>query len=29
MYILYENGYRIFKPVELTIRNGVREKGEK
>jgi hypothetical protein len=29
MYFLYENEYRIFKPVEMTIRMGLREKGEK
>jgi hypothetical protein len=26
---LYENEYRIFKAVEITIRRGLRKKGEK
>jgi hypothetical protein len=29
MYFLYKNEYRIFKPVEISIRRGVRQKGEK
>jgi hypothetical protein len=29
MYFLYKNEYRIFKPVEITIRRGLRQKGEK
>jgi hypothetical protein len=29
MYSLYKNEYRIFKPVEITIRRGLRYKGEK
>jgi hypothetical protein len=29
MYFLYKNEYRIFKPVEITVRRGLREKGEK
>jgi hypothetical protein len=28
-YLLYKNEYRIFKPVEITIRRGLREKREK
>jgi hypothetical protein len=29
MYFLYKNEYRIFKPVEITIRRGLRYKGGK
>jgi hypothetical protein len=29
MYFLYRNEYRIFKPVEITMRRGLRQKGEK
>jgi hypothetical protein len=29
MYFLYKNDYRIFKPVETTIRRRLRKKGEK
>jgi hypothetical protein len=29
MYFLYKNEYRIFKPVEITIRRRLREKEEK
>jgi hypothetical protein len=29
MYFLYKNEYRIFKPVEITIRKGLRKKVEK
>jgi hypothetical protein len=29
MYLLYNNEYRIFKPVEITIRRRLREKEEK
>jgi hypothetical protein len=29
MYFLYNNEYRIFKPVEITIRRRLREKEEK
>jgi hypothetical protein len=29
MYFLYKNEYRIFKSVEVTIRRGLKEKGEK
>jgi hypothetical protein len=29
MYFLYKYEYRIFKPVEISIRRGVRQKGEK
>jgi hypothetical protein len=29
MYSLCKNEYRIFKPVETTIRRGLREKDEK
>jgi hypothetical protein len=29
MYFLYKNEYRIFKPVEITIGRGLRQKGEK
>jgi hypothetical protein len=29
MYFLYKKEYRIFKPVEITIRWGVRPKGGK
>jgi hypothetical protein len=29
MYFLYKNEYRIFKPIEITIRRGLRYKGEK
>jgi hypothetical protein len=29
MYFLYKNEYRIFKPAEITIRRGLRQKGEK
>jgi hypothetical protein len=29
MYFLYKNECRIFKPVEITIRRGLRQKGEK
>jgi hypothetical protein len=29
MYSLYKNEYRIFKPIETTIRRGLRKKEEK
>jgi hypothetical protein len=29
MYFLYKSEYRIFKPVEITINRGLKEKGEK
>jgi hypothetical protein len=29
MYFLFKNEYRLFKPVEDTIRKGLREKEEK
>jgi hypothetical protein len=29
MHFLHKNEYRIFKPVEVTIRRGLRQKGEK
>jgi hypothetical protein len=29
IYFLYKNEYRIFKPVEITIRRALRSKGEK
>jgi hypothetical protein len=29
MYFLHKNEYRIFIPVEITIRRGLRKKGEK
>jgi hypothetical protein len=29
MYCLYKNEHRIFYPVEITIRRGLRYKGEK
>jgi hypothetical protein len=29
MYFLYNNEYRIFKPSEITVRRGLRYKGEK
>jgi hypothetical protein len=29
MHFLYKNEYRIFKPVEITIRRRLRVKGEK
>jgi hypothetical protein len=29
MYLLYKDEYRIFKPVEITVRRGLRKKGEK
>jgi hypothetical protein len=29
MYFIYKNEYRILKPVEITIRRGLREKGDK
>jgi hypothetical protein len=29
MYSLYKNEYRIFKPVEITMRRGLKEKEEK
>jgi hypothetical protein len=29
MYFLSKNEYRIFKPVEITIKRGLKEKGEK
>jgi hypothetical protein len=29
MYFLYKNEYRIFKPVEVIVRRGIRQKGEK
>jgi hypothetical protein len=29
MYFIYKNEYRIFKPVEITIRRPIREKEEK
>jgi hypothetical protein len=29
MYFLYKNEYRIVKPVGITIRRGLKEKGEK
>jgi hypothetical protein len=29
MYFLYKNEFRIFKPVKITIRRGLMEKGEK
>jgi hypothetical protein len=29
MYYLYKNEYRIFKPVEATIKRGIRQKEEK
>jgi hypothetical protein len=29
MFFLYKNEYRIFKPVETTIRRILKEKGEK
>jgi hypothetical protein len=28
MYFLYKNEYRILKPVEITVRKGLRWKGE-
>jgi hypothetical protein len=28
MYFLYKNEYRIFKPLEITIKRGLREKEE-
>jgi hypothetical protein len=29
MNFLYKDEYRIFKPVEITVRRGLRQKGEK
>jgi hypothetical protein len=29
MYFLFKNEYRILKPVEITTRRGLRQKGEK
>jgi hypothetical protein len=29
IYLPYKNEYRIFNPVEITIRRGLRQKGEK
>jgi hypothetical protein len=29
MYFLYKHEYRIFKPVEITIRKDLRQKGKK
>jgi hypothetical protein len=29
MYFLYKNEYSILKPVEITIRKGLRQKGER
>jgi hypothetical protein len=29
MYFLYKNEYRIFKPVEITIKNGTKEERRK
>jgi hypothetical protein len=26
MYFLYKNKYRIFKPIEITVRRGLRQK---
>jgi hypothetical protein len=28
IYFLYKNEYRIFKPVEITIKRGLRQKGK-
>jgi hypothetical protein len=29
MYFLYKNEYRVFKPVEITVRRRLRQTGEK
>jgi hypothetical protein len=29
MYFLYKNECRTFKPVEITVKRGLRQKGEK
>jgi hypothetical protein len=29
LYFLYKNEYRIFRPVEITLRRELRKKGEK